>query len=355
MMKVLLLTPDLEYSGTARQLSLLALGLSQEGIEPTVGVLGREGPLAKLLRRDGVRVEVLRQQGRWDLRGPMRLRRLLVEMQPDLIHAWRPQTLRFLTAAAPRWDRALLVSKLFAAGRNGPSLAPLDRWLLRRADRILAAGPAEVERCRQAGLAADKLTVVPPGVRVRDSGIEANRWPKRFLLCIGPLEAHKGHRNAIWAFDVLSRLYPGLQLILAGTGRDRPRLEGFVNRVNLGKAVHFVGPREDLTDLLTQAALVWVPSLADAGMNVALEAMAASRPVVASRLPGLAEVVAEGETGFLVPPGDTTALARRSRLLLDDEALGRCFGEAGRQRACRRFAATACTRAVAEVYRQVGT
>jgi glycosyltransferase involved in cell wall biosynthesis len=75
--------------------------------------------------------------------------------------------------------------------------------------------------------------------------------------------------------------------------------------------------------------------------------------VVASDLPGLAEVVADGEAGFLVPPGDKAALARRTRQLLDDEAARRGLGEAGRRRAARHFAAGAFVRGVAELYREL--
>jgi glycosyltransferase involved in cell wall biosynthesis len=83
----------------------------------------------------------------------------------------------------------------------------------------------------------------------------------------------------------------------------------------------------------------------------ALEAMAAGRPVVASNLPGLAELVADGETGLLVPPDDKLALARASRVLLEDEPRRRRMGEAARERARTRFPLSETVRAVQEVYR----
>jgi glycosyltransferase involved in cell wall biosynthesis len=352
-MKALFVVPSLDYSGTTTQLGLLAQGLAREGIEPLVCVLGRVGPLAGILRRGGVRVEALGRRGGWDPRGLFRLRRLLAEARPDVVHAWRPESVRALALAAPHGSWPVVVSKPLRIGSDGPALRRLDRWLLGRAARILAAGPAEADRCCRLGLPARKLTVVRPGVRTADREMAKSPCPERFLLCIGPMEAHKGHRDAIWTFDVLRRLFPELQLVLAGTGDDRPTLEGFVARVRLGNVVHFVGQREDLSDLVARAALVWVPSRADAGTTVALEAMAAGRPVVASRLPGLAEVVSDGETGFLVPPGDRTALARRSRPLLEEESLGRRFGKAGRQRARRHFDAAAFVREVVAVYREV--
>jgi glycosyltransferase involved in cell wall biosynthesis len=96
--------------------------------------------------------------------------------------------------------------------------------------------------------------------------------------------------------------------------------------------------------------VVWSPDRSGGSTNAVLEAMAAGRPVVASRLPGLAEVVAEGETGFLVPRGDKAALARRTRLLLDDPARRRQMGEAARQRAREHFGVAAMVRRFAELY-----
>jgi glycosyltransferase involved in cell wall biosynthesis len=78
---------------------------------------------------------------------------------------------------------------------------------------------------------------------------------------------------------------------------------------------------------------VWVPSLANTGARVALEAMAAGRPVIASRWPALAEVVVHGETGYLVDPGSKIDLAQKSRQLLGDAGLRCRLGVAGRRRA----------------------
>jgi glycosyltransferase involved in cell wall biosynthesis len=97
--------------------------------------------------------------------------------------------------------------------------------------------------------------------------------------------------------------------------------------------------------------VVWVPGR-HGGVNAALEAMVAGKPVVASRLPGLAEVVVEGETGFLDEPGDKAELARQTRLLLDDPERRRQFGEAGRRRAAEAFPLQATVAGHEAIYSQ---
>jgi glycosyltransferase involved in cell wall biosynthesis len=208
------------------------------------------------------------------------------------------------------------------------------------------------------------MRVIPPGVEKASVGQgETPRSPPptvhslppaaRYLLCIGPLEPCKGFFDAIWALDVIRRVYPDLHLVLAGSGSDRPRLQRFVAQISLGNSVHFVGAQEDLAGLVAGAVAVWIPSRADAGRQVALEALAAGRPVLASRQPGLEEVVADGETGVLVPAGNQAALARQTRLLLDDPARGQALGAAGRESVGRRFPATAFVTAYAGLYHEL--
>ena len=103
--------------------------------------------------------------------------------------------------------------------------------------------------------------------------------------------------------------------------------------------MHFLGARADSGACLAGADICWVPSLAATGQQVALEAMAAGRPVIASDLPHFREIIVDGVSGLLVPPGNKTALAGRTRQLFLDDAWRRRLGEAGRERVARHFAA----------------
>src|SRR5207244_4282186 len=107
-------------------------------------------------------------------------------------------------------------------------------------------------------------------------------------------------------------------------------------------AVHFLGYQADLAAFYHRATVVWIPSHTAGGVNVVLEAMATGRPVVASRLPALAEIIADGTTGSLIDPDNniapSIALARQTRLLLNDPQRSNQLGEAGRQEVENRFA-----------------
>jgi len=159
-----------------------------------------------------------------------------------------------------------------------------------------------------------------------------------------------GFQEAIWALDILRYVHSDLHLVLAGDGPDRARLEAFVAGVRIAAAVHFVAPGADVPALMSRAEVVWVPGRVEGGMQVVLEAMAAGRPVVASNWPRLAELIREGETGYLVPPGDKTTIARQTERLLADADLRRSMGEAARRRAAEHFRADELAERCARVY-----
>jgi glycosyltransferase involved in cell wall biosynthesis len=339
--KVLLVIPSLEYGGAARQLTLLAQGLPHDAVTARVCVLGQAGPWADGLRGAGVDVTVLGWDRPVDPRPLLRLRHLLAEFRPDVVHAWQRPALRAVALLRP-WVRGRIVASRPLRSTDAARLGWLDRWLVRRADRVVAAHPAEAERLRRLGVPPERIAEVGPAVAV-PAGTGMSRpevcravgvaVAARLVVAVGPFERHKGLREGVWALDILKGLYPELHLLLVGPCPDRPRLEQFATALGTTGRVHFLGARPEVTPFLEQAEAVWAPELGSGSVNVVLEAMAAGKPVIASAVPALAAVVRDGDTGLLVPPADKAALARQTRRLLDDPALGRRLGEAARQAA----------------------
>jgi glycosyltransferase involved in cell wall biosynthesis len=219
---------------------------------------------------------------------------------------------------------------------------------------MTATGPSEAKQYQRESIPAEKIVEVRPAIGVppaattrgdlcRSLGIPQDA---RLILCVGPLVAGNGVQDAIWTFEILKYLFEDLHLLLIGGGPDRARLEWFVRAIGAEGRVHLLGYRADASALLSHGEMVWVPNHEvgrisnrsyHAGSNTALEAMAAGRPVVASRVPPLSEIVKDGETGFLIDPGDKVALARRTRWLLENREDCRRMGEAGKERSQRDF------------------
>lgn len=348
---VVFVIANLEYGGAARQLSLLAANLPRESFRVRVVVLGRETPWAVSLRSEGVEVEVLGWRRPFDVLPFAALRRLVKSMRPDVLHVWGLTALRAVVLTGSRRTNLLVSAALSFAHRTNR----MDRWMLRRARGVIAFGTAEAERYHRLGFAPSNLTIVSPAMPVQSVPVKQVRLPgvtgnDRVLLGLGPIEAHKGFREAVWAFDIVRHLYDDVHFVMIGDGSDRPRVEQFAEQIGVRDHVHFLGRSSETASFLRRADIVWVPSLRGGGVCTALEAMAAGRPVVASHLPDLAEIVVNGETGFLVEPDNKAALARQTRLLLDDPSRRRRMGEAGQQHVREHFSVERLVGACAQRY-----
>jgi glycosyltransferase involved in cell wall biosynthesis len=205
----------------------------------------------------------------------------------------------------------------------------LARPILRRAEGVVSVSSALAEEARRLGAA--EVVVIPNGVESpAEVGEEAD--PPEVLYA-GRLSPEKGVLDLIEAAG-------DLNLVVAGDGplRDRvPQARGFV-------------PPRELARLYQRAAVVACPSHREGFGVVCLEAMAHARPVVASAVGGLLDLVVDGETGILVPPGDVGALRSALERLLGDRELRRRMGEAGRRRAAEHFSWDAVTRQTVDLY-----
>ena len=188
-------------------------------------------------------------------------------------------------------------------------------------------------------------------------GIEPNGTPRRFaggeprLLCVGRLIPIKGHIVLLRAFAEARRQVPGLRLDIAGRGPLEPALRALAKELELEDVVRFLGYVAPIQRAIEDAAVVVVPSLGEGFGMVALEAMERSRPVIAAEIGGLGELVDDGVTGLLVPPGDADGLARAIVRLAGDLGAAARMGEAGRRRALDQFLQDRCTDRTEILYR----
>ena len=243
----------------------------------------------------------------------------------ELVHAhWLPSGIAAMATRKP------FVVQLWGSdvelARRAPRLAGL---VLRRARAVIAPSQALAEDARRLGAA--EVAVIPSGVELPSAVGEEVNPPE--VLYAGRLSPEKGVLELVEAAR-------GLNLVIAGDGPLRDSVPG---------ALGFVPP-DELARLYGRAAVVACPSHRE-GFGVAcLEAMAHGRPVVASAVGGLLDLVVDGESGIHVPPGDVGALRAALERLLADPELRRRMGEAGRRRAAERFSWDAVTRETIELY-----
>jgi phosphatidylinositol alpha-1,6-mannosyltransferase len=213
--------------------------------------------------------------------------------------------------------------------------ARLEGMHVRRADRVIATSLYSAEQIvRFYGVERRRIRVVPELIdlavwqrALRAAPIESGR-PR--VLCV----AHLYRRKRV---DILLRAFARIRgdavLRIAGAGPERSRLELLARQLAIGGRVDFLGhlPFERLVAEYRNATVFALPSAQEGFGIVFLEAMASSLPIVAARAAAVPEVVANGSTGILVPPGDDAALAAALTKLLDDASTRRTIGSAGRE------------------------
>jgi glycosyltransferase involved in cell wall biosynthesis len=188
-------------------------------------------------------------------------------------------------------------------------------------------------------------------------GIEPDGAPRPYeggeprLLCVGRLIPIKGHIVLLRAFAEARRQIPDLRLDIAGRGPLEPALRALAKELEVDEAIRFLGYVAPVQRAIEDAAIVVVPSMGEGFGMVALEAMERARPVIAAEIGGLGELVEEGVTGLLVPPGEAEPLTQAILQLARNLPRAAELGEAGRHRALEQFLQERCTDRTELLYR----
>jgi len=324
------------------------------------------GPFTRLVEAEGMPVFDIDVSRTFKLGGVLRLARELRRRRVDVLHTHGALASNVLSRVAGRAARVPVVSHLHienhlpAARTRAGALRRLDNWSAGLAARILVVSEHTKRALEQQGYPAKRLEVVPNGVHVAYSGNSTGRSlrselgiPDRtpLVLEIARLCDVKGQRELIDAVASLEGVYA----VLVGEdleqgGRYRELLEHRIAASGAASRIVLAGHRPDARALLEEVDIFALPSWIEGMPITVLEAMAHGRPVVATPVGGTGEVVVDGETGLLVPPHDSAALARALGELAADPVRARRLGEAGRRRVELHFSEDAMTRRILEVY-----
>lgn len=226
-------------------------------------------------------------------------------------------------------------------GLPGALFTFLKQQVLRRANAITVVSQAMKDHVQQMQATASHAVVVPMGIDASGmftppQAADANRSG---LLFVGRLVQSKGVDRLIAAMPAILAQQAQAILTIAGDGPELSRLQSMAAALQLGDRVRFLGavPNPELPQLYRRAAVFVSPSLSEGfGLTLA-EALACECAVVASDLPAVREIVRDGETGMLVPAGDTAKMADAVLALLAAPAQRQKLGRAGRDSVCRRF------------------
>ena len=342
-------------SGAENHLLLLLPALRERGFDVRVVVLHEGEPgaeeFASRLAGADVGVDRLRISGTGGPRTLARLTRIVRRQRPEIVHTHLVHA-DFHGLLAGRLARVpVLVSTKhgFNPFREGRLFAAADRAI---------AGLADLHIAISRGLArylGDREGFDPASFEIVHYGIEPGSPAPpppggARLAIVGRLIPIKGHAELFRAVAAVRDDVPGLRLEVAGDGPLEAELRGQAERLGLDDCVSFLGRVSPVAPVFERNDVVVVPSHGEGFGMVALEAMERGRPVVASAVGGLPEIVEDGVTGLLVPPGDVEALGNALRELAEDSERAQAMGAAGRTRALDEFSQERCTERIAALY-----
>ena len=376
-MKVLHLIKATRISGAERHLLILLKTLRDRDIDAHLLIMEeRNTPMMEYeaqAQARGIPVERIVIGRGLDVRVVNRIRKKLIDLQPTILHTHLIHADTFGLAAA----RLAGVKTVITSRHNDDTFR--SRPLIKQSNNVLwrgfKAGIVISDAIRQfavetEGAPEDKLHVVRYGIEhtsPTDADVQHKRQALRQeldlpndALIIGMacrLTEQKGVPYALDAFAQIAETNPNTYLVIAGDGELRDQLQDKAFKLHLEDRVIFLGWREDMLDVMAAYDIFLLPSLWEGFGLVFLEAMSKRLPIVATNVSAIPEVVKHQETGLLVPPKDSTAIASAIQSLLDDRTVRLHMGLLGEARLEQHFNAERMAEETIAVYQQfaVGT
>jgi glycosyltransferase involved in cell wall biosynthesis len=356
------------WRGGQNQVLLTVNGLREIGQRAAL-VAHPDGELRKRAA-EGLDLVPLAPRSEMDLTAAWRLARVIKRLSPDVVHAHDPHGIAMASLALSLGAGASTRAdgpgvKAFVASRRVDfhlKKNAFSKWKHRQVDMFICASEAIRRMLVADGFPAERTVTVHEGIDLDHVlaapavNLHEALWLPHGAPIVGNVAAlvpHKGQRHLIEAAHLVVQEIPDARFVILGEGELREHLERLVKEFHLEKHVLLPGFRTDVLGCI-KAFDVFVMSSITEGLGTSLlDAMACSRPIVATRAGGIPEVVDDGRTGLLVPPRDHHAMAAAILRLLKNVDERRRMGEAGLARLRERFTLEKMVAGTAAVYERL--
>ncbi len=367
--RVAIVTSRLDIGGTERHLTRVLPELKRRGIDITLYLMERGGPLESELLDQGVRLEGPRRSRPEFLHWPratLGLARFLRRERPTIVHFFLPRPYVYGSVAAElAGHRRRIMSRRSLTDYRAryPLLGTLERLLHSRTVGLIGNSRAVVDQLAAEVGSWRKLALIHNGVKIPEAMTASDRARARHslriaddalvIVVVANLVSYKGHGDLIEALALANDHLPKPWVLLA-IGRDEgigARLKEKAKALNVSDNIVWLGEQNAAEQLLCAGDIFVLPSHQEGFSNALLEAMAAGIPAIATAVGGNVDAVVDDESGLLVPPNDSDVLAAAILRLANDPALGRRFAEVARLRAQQQFSLDVCVGRYEKLYR----
>ena len=366
---ILYVIPRPEIGGAERQLLMLMRGLDRNRFRPHVVCLDGEGELLREYRDAAEQVHVLNRRRAFDLKALTALVEIARALRPALVH-----TYLYIANLYGGWAARLAGVPSLVVSQRGLGIDPqhsrrrvfqmraFNLLIAQFADRLLVNAHAVAGPMWRAGFAPERTRIIHNGIGALPAIPEAHRNALRreldiregqiLLGAIARIDPKKDLATMLRAVARVAERHPRVRLLVVGGGFPHylKSLEALADTLGIRNSVDFLGFRKDPLSVLSLCSVSLLSSLTEGLPNAVLESMLLGKPVVATRVGGVPELIEDGIEGHLVPKGDAEQFAARICRLIENPQRAAQMGAAGRNRAQRDFSAEAMVQRTGAIY-----
>lgn len=346
--KVLHLITSLEVGGAQRGLLLGLARFDQEKYEHVICSLMDRVQMRNQFLQTGIKVKSLGLNKKTDMVALLRLRSLIKEVRPDILHTYLLHSNIIGRIVGRLSDVPVIIGSERTIGQVG-SLGRLLTKLTNPLTDLVEVNSHTGAKAiiKDLGVPLNKIAVIPSGLDTDKYSVSSDRSRIRsslglsdkqhLVLYIGRLRPVKGVDRGLKGFKKVLEKHPTAHLALAGEGEQSRALQSLASELGIYDNVTFLGVRNDLPEILSASDSVLIPSRNEGLPRVAIEAMAAGKPVIATEVGGTPEAIIDGVTGILVMPNDINQMGNAISHLIENVKLQKRLGAAGRKRAIQHY------------------
>jgi len=368
--RVLYLITSTFLGGAEKILYETVKGMNNKEFNLFVCSLKRKGEFAQKIESEGVEVISLEATDKSvfhsmieSFKTLFRLINILRAKKVDILHCFLFRANLLGRIAGRLTGVPIIISSVRTPEVEKRYQLTLDRITSFMVDRYTAVSEAVREYSIEHGISQEKILTIYNGVSLNNgspfiNGLELKKIfgikaDESVIVTIGRLRVEKGHRFFLKSMVKVREKIPAIKALIVGKGKEEEKLKRYSQKLGLDDHVIFTGEREDISEIIQIVDVFVLPSLWEGMPNVLLEAMAAGKPVVATKVGGIPELVVHEETGILVHPEDSSALANAILDLLQDKLKAKKMGEAGRVRVEEHFNISRMVEKTENLYREL--